>query len=66
MEIPSISTDTPRYELTNKIRESLPLSRPTTSEEDRLLAVYRVLNPRDRAVVYRVALSLAEHAGDHA
>lgn len=67
MELPSIKTETPRWDLAPQIRRYLPRSAPVIlnpTEED-MMVVYRALCARDRAIVYRVALSLAEHASEY-
>lgn len=60
-----ISTETPRWDLAQQIRHHLnsspTLLHPTEAD---LMTVYRALNARDRATVYRVAIGLAEHAAE--
>lgn len=66
MELPSIQTETPRWDLAPQIRRHINQTpAPLHPTETDLIAVYRALCARDRAIVYRVALSLAEHAAEY-
>lgn len=66
MEIPRINTETPRWDLAQQIRRNLRKTpAPMHPTDADLLVVYRALCARDRATVYRVALSLAEHAAEY-
>lgn len=66
--IPRISTDTPRYDLALQIRRHLQTPAAVTlghgPSAEEFAVLYTALSARDRAVVYRVALSLAEHAAE--
>lgn len=66
--IPRISTETPRYEMVGQIRRHLPTPAAVTlghgPSAEEFAVLYTALSARDRAVVYRVALSLAEHAAE--
>lgn len=65
MDLPRYVTDTPRWDLTQQIRRHInPAPSPLHPTEADLMTVYRALCARDRATVYRVALSLAEHAAE--